>query len=290
MDEIDNDADGTNVDDGIDDGVVVGGGDGDGGVVVGGGDGGVDVGVGGGDGDGGVVVGGGDGDGGVIVGGGDGDGGVDEGGVGGDGGVIAGGGDGDGDGVDGGVGAGDGGVDDGIGNVVIEDGAGGRIKQENRRAAKFGGLDNENEIAIDYQANVINDDKIEKEDVHLGAGVENEIEVNKSGEEIVEKDIKGEEQSQDNVASRTPRRLNFLRRGKNKIIDPLGQTTVTAGSDHCLSTCCPSVRPSVRPSYVLHFSNLAKQNNRKQWSLLAKLWVWPSGSLMTPVLSFFKFG
>ena len=42
------------------------------------------------------------------------------------------------------------------------------------------------------------------------------------------------------------------------------------------------VRPSVRP----HFSNLAKQNNRKQCLLLAWLWVWPSGSLMTPVLSF----
>ena len=34
-----------------------------------------------------------------------------------------------------------------------------------------------------------------------------------------------------------------------------------------------------------HFSNLAKQNNRKQWSLLAWLWVWRSGSLMTHVLS-----
>ena len=42
-----------------------------------------------------------------------------------------------------------------------------------------------------------------------------------------------------------------------------------------------AVRPSIRP----HFSNLAKQCNRKQWSLLARLWVWPSGSLMTPGLS-----
>ena len=40
------------------------------------------------------------------------------------------------------------------------------------------------------------------------------------------------------------------------------------------------VRPSVRP----HISNLEKHNNRKQFSLLAWLWVWPSGSLMTPVL------
>ena len=59
-------------------------------------------------------------------------------------------------------------------------------------------------------------------------------------------------------------------------IDPLGQTKVTAGRDHCFRKCCPYVRP--------HFSNLEKQNNRKQCSLLAWLWVWPSGSLMTPVL------
>ena len=58
--------------------------------------------------------------------------------------------------------------------------------------------------------------------------------------------------------------------------DPLGQPQVTAGRDHCFRTCCPSVRP--------HFSNLEKQKNRKQCSLLAWLWVWPSGSLMTPVL------
>ena len=38
-------------------------------------------------------------------------------------------------------------------------------------------------------------------------------------------------------------------------IDPLGQPTVTAGSDHCFCTCCPSVRP--------HFSNLAKQKLQK---------------------------
>ena len=61
-----------------------------------------------------------------------------------------------------------------------------------------------------------------------------------------------------------------------QLIDLLGQPKVTAGSDHCFRTCCPSVLP--------HFSNLAKQNNRKQWSLLARLWVWPSESLMTPVL------
>ena len=50
---------------------------------------------------------------------------------------------------------------------------------------------------------------------------------------------------------------------------------VTAGSDHCFCTCRPSVRP--------HFS---KQNNfkLKQCLLLVRLWVWPSGSLMTSVL------
>ena len=37
--------------------------------------------------------------------------------------------------------------------------------------------------------------------------------------------------------------------------NPLGRPTVTALSDHCFHTCCPSVRPSV-PT----FQNLAKQN------------------------------
>ena len=58
--------------------------------------------------------------------------------------------------------------------------------------------------------------------------------------------------------------------------DPLGQPKVTAGRGHCFWTCCPYVHP--------HFSNLEKQNNRKQCSLQAWLWVWPSGSLMVPVL------
>ena len=29
-----------------------------------------------------------------------------------------------------------------------------------------------------------------------------------------------------------------------EFIDPLGLPTVTAGSDHCFRTCCPSARPS----------------------------------------------
>ena len=53
-----------------------------------------------------------------------------------------------------------------------------------------------------------------------------------------------------------------------------------------------SADPQSRPVVIIifahvvrpHFSNLAKQN-RKKWSLLARLWVWPRGSLMTHVLS-----
>ena len=41
---------------------------------------------------------------------------------------------------------------------------------------------------------------------------------------------------------------------------------------------------TVRPYVRSQFSNLTKQNNRKQWSLLARLLVWPSGSLVIPVL------
>ena len=64
------------------------------------------------------------------------------------------------------------------------------------------------------------------------------------------------------------------------IFDPRGRPTVTAGSDHCFCTCRPFVRQS-----VLTFQN--KTNlKRKKCSFLARLWVWPSGSLMTPVLSF----
>ena len=61
--------------------------------------------------------------------------------------------------------------------------------------------------------------------------------------------------------------LEFVHQAMS-IFDPLGQPEVAAGRDHCF--------PSVRP----HFSNLAKQNNRKQCSLLARLWFWPSGSLL----------
>ena len=64
------------------------------------------------------------------------------------------------------------------------------------------------------------------------------------------------------------------------VFDPRGRPTVPAGSDHCFCTCRLFLRPSVRPS---HFS---KQNKfqAKTCSLLARLWIWPSGSLMTPVL------
>ena len=61
-------------------------------------------------------------------------------------------------------------------------------------------------------------------------------------------------------------------------IDPLGQPSVPAGSDHCFRTCYPYVR----------FQNLPKQNifqEKTMFTILARLWIWPSGSLMTPVLS-----
>ena len=54
-------------------------------------------------------------------------------------------------------------------------------------------------------------------------------------------------------------------------------TQSQAGRDHCFRACCLYVRPS--PLYKSR-----KQNNRKQCSLLAWLWVLPSGSLMTPLL------
>ena len=59
---------------------------------------------------------------------------------------------------------------------------------------------------------------------------------------------------------------------------PRGRPTVTASSDHCFCTCHPFVRRSV-PTFQ-NKSNF----KRKQCSLLARLWVWLSGSLMTPVL------
>ena len=62
-------------------------------------------------------------------------------------------------------------------------------------------------------------------------------------------------------------------------IDPLGQPTITAGRDNCFRVCSPSVR--------LHFSKSSQTKNKpKHCSLLARLWVWPSGSLMTLVLYF----
>ena len=39
------------------------------------------------------------------------------------------------------------------------------------------------------------------------------------------------------------------------LFDPRGQPTVTAGSDHCFHTCCPSVRP--------HFSQSSKTKQQK---------------------------
>ena len=56
------------------------------------------------------------------------------------------------------------------------------------------------------------------------------------------------------------------------IIDPRGRPIVMAGSDHCFAHV-------VRQNTFQNKPNIM----RKQCSLLKRLWVWPSGSLMTPV-------
>ena len=43
------------------------------------------------------------------------------------------------------------------------------------------------------------------------------------------------------------------------LIDPLGRPTISAVSDHYLCTCCPSVRPSVRPSPLFKSSTTKQQ-------------------------------
>ena len=68
-----------------------------------------------------------------------------------------------------------------------------------------------------------------------------------------------------------------------KQIDPLSRSTLMAGSDHCFRTCCPSIRPF--PLFKIQQNK--PDFKRKQCSLLARLWVWPSGSLMTPTLCHF---
>ena len=66
--------------------------------------------------------------------------------------------------------------------------------------------------------------------------------------------------------------------GSDSFIDPLGQPKVTAGRDHCFRTCCPYVRTSP----------LFKSRKTKQQRTMARLWAWPSGSLMTPILFFLE--
>ena len=66
------------------------------------------------------------------------------------------------------------------------------------------------------------------------------------------------------------------------LVDPRSRPTVTASRDNCFCTCRSFVRMYVRTS-VPTFQN--KTNlKRKQSSLLARLWVRPSGSLMIPFL------
>ena len=65
------------------------------------------------------------------------------------------------------------------------------------------------------------------------------------------------------------------------MIDPLGRPTVTAISDHCVRTCRPTVRQSVT---TFQKSNKTKQiSSENKCSLLARLWVWPSGSFIYTV-------
>ena len=88
-------------------------------------------------------------------------------------------------------------------------------------------------------------------------------------------------------SNRKPRRLRLQSATKKKCVvslhfflyfDPPGQLIVTARRDRCFRACRPSVRPSVSPS------PLFKSSKRKQCLLLARLWVWPNGSLMIPSL------
>ena len=47
-----------------------------------------------------------------------------------------------------------------------------------------------------------------------------------------------------------------------------------------------SADPQSLPVGIIVFAHVVRTNKtkRKQCSLLARLWIWPSGSLMTPVL------
>ena len=67
----------------------------------------------------------------------------------------------------------------------------------------------------------------------------------------------------------------FMEAKRVQSFDPRDRPTVTAGSDHCFCTCRSSVRR------VLLFKKIFQV---KTVLVPAVLWVWPSGSLMTPVL------
>ena len=79
------------------------------------------------------------------------------------------------------------------------------------------------------------------------------------------------------VCHQVSQTIFWIQAYKKKIenaIDPLGWPSVTAGSDDCFCTCCPTL--------LFKFSQ--NKTKPKQCSLLARLWVWPSGSLTSPVL------
>ena len=65
------------------------------------------------------------------------------------------------------------------------------------------------------------------------------------------------------------------------LVDPRGRPTVMADSDHCFCTSSFRTFPSV-PTFQ-NKTNI----KRKHCSLLTRLWVWPSGSLMTHLTCIF---
>ena len=76
--------------------------------------------------------------------------------------------------------------------------------------------------------------------------------------------------------------INFRKRS-SYAIDPRGRPAVTAGSDHY---CHTGVYATVRPSPPFQISKNKTNLKWDMWTLLAVLWVWPSGSLMAHISLF----
>ena len=87
-------------------------------------------------------------------------------------------------------------------------------------------------------------------------------------------------------ASHERKTFVFTKRRKKEekaLFDPRGRSTVV------IIVFAHVIRSYVRPSVRPHFSQNKTNFKRKQCSLLARRWVWPSGSLMTPALFLFVF-